>query len=69
MWREGTLGLCVAVWTEQEQKRRIKKELDRKLKKVEQHKHAEEEERIIVQEMLKDFNKCFNNNDDYHINQ
>ena len=46
-----------------------KKELEAKLKKVEQCKNMEEKERSIVQEMLKDINKIFNNDDDYYRNQ
>ena len=43
--------------------------MDRKLKKLEQHEHADEEERVIVQETLKEINKYFDNNDDYCTNQ
>ena len=39
------------------------------LKKVEQHKHAEEEEKEIVQEMLGDINKHFDNDNNPHTNQ
>ena len=45
------------------------KDLEMKMKKTEQHKHADEEEKVIVQEMLNDVNKYFNNNDDYYTNQ
>ena len=45
-----------------------KKDLDEKIKRVEQHKHAEGQVRNIVQEMLKDINKYFNNDDDYYTN-
>ena len=37
--------------------------------KVEQHKHAEEEEREIVQEILCDINKCFSYDNNPHTNQ
>ena len=47
----------------------VKKELDAKLKKVEQHEHVEEEGISIVQEMIKDINKHFNNNANYCANQ
>ena len=39
------------------------------MKKIEQYKHADEEEKAIVQEMLNDINKYFNNNEDYYTNQ
>ena len=37
-------------------------ESEKKLKRLEQIMHAEEEEKEIVQEILCDFNKYFNNN-------
>ena len=43
--------------------------MDRKLKKVEKCKHVIEEERVTVQGMLKDINKCFNNDDNCYKNQ
>ena len=45
------------------------KRIRKKIKDVEQHKHAVEEERFIVQEMLNNVNKNFYNINDYCINQ
>lgn len=36
------------------------------MKKVEHYKYADEEEKVIAQEMLNDINKHFNNNDGYN---
>ena len=47
----------------------MEKELDTKLKKVDQYNNAEEQERSIVQETLKEINEYFNNDDDYYTNQ
>ena len=45
------------------------KVLEIKIKDVEQHKNIDEEERGIVQEMVNDGKKYFNNGNDYCINQ
>ena len=45
------------------------KELENKIRKLEQHKNAEEEEKMTVQEMLFDMSKHFNNDKNLCTNQ
>ena len=52
-----------ALWEKNKDKREeLKRELEIKIKNIEQHKNADAEEKFMVQEMLKDANKYCNMN-------